>query len=73
MRIIETPENIVLADISDISHDLDTVYLRADINEPPRPSLRVEQTVRTILAIRKLQKKRQIFYVLRTLLSPMEA
>jgi len=58
VRIIETPENIVLADISDISHDLDTVYLRADINEPPRPSLRVEQTVRTILAIRKLQKKK---------------
>ncbi|HDN81958.1 MAG TPA: phosphoglycerate kinase [Methanomicrobia archaeon] len=58
VRIIETSESIVLADISDISYDLDTVYLRADINEPPRPSLRVEQTVRTILAIRQLQKKK---------------
>ncbi|MEA1994322.1 MAG: phosphoglycerate kinase [Euryarchaeota archaeon] len=58
MRIIETSENVVLADTSDIAHDLDTVYFRADINEPPRPSLRVEQTVRTVLAVRRLQKKK---------------
>jgi 3-phosphoglycerate kinase len=58
VRIIETSENIILADISDIHYDLDTVYLRTDINEPPRPSLRVEQAVRTILAIRQLQKKK---------------
>jgi 3-phosphoglycerate kinase len=58
VRIIETSENVVLADTSDVDHELDTVYLRADINEPPRPSLRVEQTVRTVLAIRQLQKKK---------------
>ncbi len=60
VRVIETSENenVVLADLSDIDHELDTVYLRADINEPPRPSLRVEQTVRTILSIREQQKKK---------------
>ena len=56
MKIIKGPEEIILADLSDVPEELGTIYFRTDINEPPKPSVKVEQAVETILQIRSLQK-----------------
>jgi len=58
MKVILTPrQTLVLSEISDINRKLDSVFFRTDINEPPQPSVRVEQAVKTILEIRRKQKK----------------
>ncbi len=58
MKIIKGCENVILADLSDAPEELETVFFRTDINEPPLPSVRVEQAVDTILKIRRLQNSR---------------
>ena len=58
MKIINGHSEVILADLSDIPEELHTVFFRTDINEPPKPSLRVEQTVNTVLKIRSLQNTR---------------
>ncbi|MBU7027089.1 MAG: phosphoglycerate kinase [Theionarchaea archaeon] len=58
MKIIRGYEDVILADLSDVPEELGTVFFRTDINEPPLPSLRVEQAVETILQIRSLQTPR---------------
>ena len=58
MKIINGHSEVILADLSDIPEELHTVFFRTDINEPPKPSLRVEQTVNTVLKIRSLQNRR---------------
>ncbi|MFQ5891407.1 MAG: phosphoglycerate kinase [Candidatus Methanofastidiosia archaeon] len=56
MKIIQTLDReLILAELSDVKHTLKDVFFRTDINEPPQPSVRVEQTVKTILKIRELQ------------------
>lgn len=55
MKIINGPEEIILADLTDIPEQLETVFFRTDINEPPQPSVKVEQAVKTIMQIRSLQ------------------
>ncbi|MHC1605101.1 MAG: phosphoglycerate kinase [Candidatus Methanofastidiosia archaeon] len=49
---------IVLAELRDSIGEFSDVYLRTDINEPPAPSLKVEQAVKTISKIRKFQSKK---------------
>jgi 3-phosphoglycerate kinase len=56
MKIIKGPEEIILADLSDIPDHLHTVFFRTDINEPPEPSVKMEQATKTILQIRQLQR-----------------
>lgn len=58
MKIISGHKGIILADLKDAPEELGTVFFRTDINEPPKPSLRVEQAVSTILKIRSLQTPR---------------
>ena len=55
MKIIKGPEEVILADLTDVVDPLETVFFRTDINEPPQPSVKVEQAVKTIMQIRKLQ------------------
>lgn len=55
MKIISGPEEVILADLSDVPEELGTVFFRTDINEPPQPSVKVEQAVKTIMQIRELQ------------------
>ncbi len=55
MRIIKGPEEVILADLLDVPEQLETVFFRTDINEPPQPSVKVEQAVKTIMQIRQLQ------------------
>ena len=55
MKIIKGPEEVILADLSDVPEQLGTVFFRTDINEPPEPSVKVEQAVKTIMQIRTLQ------------------
>lgn len=55
MKIINGPEEVILADLSDVPEELGTIFFRTDINEPPKPSVKVEQAVETILQIRNLQ------------------
>lgn len=55
MKIIDGPEEVILADLSDVPNGLGTVYFRTDINEPPQPSVKVEQAVKTTMQIRQLQ------------------
>lgn len=55
MKIIKGPEEVILADLSDVVEPLETVFFRTDINEPPQPSVKVEQAVKSIMEIRKLQ------------------
>ncbi|MHC1598741.1 MAG: phosphoglycerate kinase [Candidatus Methanofastidiosia archaeon] len=56
MHIIESNGiKIVLAELKDSMTEFGDVYLRTDINEPPAPSLKVEQAVSTILHIRGKQ------------------
>lgn len=56
MKIINGPEEVILADLSDVPDHLKTVFFRTDINEPPEPSVKVEQATKTILQIRQLQR-----------------
>lgn len=58
MKIINGPEEVILADLSDVIEPLETVFFRTDINEPPQPSVKVEQAVKTIMQIRQLQNPR---------------
>ncbi len=55
MKIIRGPEEVILADLTDIPEQLETVFFRTDINEPPQPSVKVEQAVKSIMQIRQLQ------------------
>lgn len=56
MHIIESNGiKIVLSELKDSMAELGDVYLRTDINEPPAPSLKVEQAADTITDIRKQQ------------------
>jgi len=55
MKIINGREEVILAELSDAPEQLDTVFFRTDINEPPRPSVKMEQAVETILQVRTLQ------------------
>lgn len=56
MHIIESDGvKIVLSELKDSMSEFGDVYLRTDINEPPAPSLKVEQAVETIQRIRDLQ------------------
>ncbi len=55
MKIIKGCEDIILAELSDVPDQMETVFFRTDINEPPKPSVKVEQAVETILQIRNLQ------------------
>jgi hypothetical protein len=55
MKLIKGPEEVILADLSDAQDQMGTVYFRTDINEPPEPSVKVEQATETILRIRQLQ------------------
>jgi len=56
MHIIESDGiKIVLSELKDSMSEFGDVYLRTDINEPPAPSLKVEQAVDTITRIRELQ------------------
>lgn len=58
MKIINGRKDVILADLSDTPEELNTVFFRTDINEPPKPSVRVEQAVDTILKIRAFQNPR---------------
>jgi 3-phosphoglycerate kinase len=58
MKIINGRKEVILADLSDTPEELGTVFFRTDINEPPEPSVRVEQAVDTIMKIRALQNPR---------------
>lgn len=55
MKVIKAREEVILAELQDTPKELETVFFRTDINEPPRPSVRVEQAVETILQIRNHQ------------------
>jgi len=56
MHIIESDGvKIVLSELKDSMSELGDVYLRTDINEPPAPSLKVEQATETIARIRDIQ------------------
>ncbi|MBU6998365.1 MAG: phosphoglycerate kinase [Theionarchaea archaeon] len=55
MKLIKGPEEVILADLSDARDHMGTVFFRTDINEPPEPSVKVEQATETILQIRQLQ------------------
>ena len=57
MKILKTPHhNLVFAEFSDLPETTGTVYFRTDINGPPGPSVRMEQTVNTIKNLRKYQQ-----------------
>ncbi len=57
MKILKTPHhNLVFAEFSDLPETTGTVYFRTDINGPPGPSVRMEQTVNTIFNLRKYQQ-----------------
>jgi 3-phosphoglycerate kinase len=58
MKIIKGREDIILADLSDVPDHLGTVFFRTDINEPPEPSVKVEQAAETIMQIRALQNSK---------------
>lgn len=55
MKIIKGPEDVILADLTDVPDHLGTVFFRTDINEPPEPSVKVEQATNTIMQVRELQ------------------
>ena len=57
MKILKTPHHdLVFAEFSDLPEKTGTVYFRTDINGPPGPSVRMEQTVDTICNLRKHQE-----------------
>ncbi len=55
MKVIKACADVILAELSDAPEEIGTAFFRTDINEPPQPSVKVEQAVETILKIRKLQ------------------
>lgn len=56
MHVIESNGiKIILAELKDSMTEFGDVYLRTDINEPPAPSLKVEQAVSSITEIRERQ------------------
>lgn len=56
MHVIESNGiKIILAELKDSMTEFGDVYLRTDINEPPAPSLKVEQAVASITEIRERQ------------------
>ncbi|HOE93649.1 MAG TPA: phosphoglycerate kinase [Methanofastidiosum sp.] len=57
MKILKTPHHdLVFAEFSDLPEKTGTVYFRTDINGPPGPSVRMEQTVNTICNLREHQE-----------------
>lgn len=57
MKILKTPHrDLVFAGFSDLPETTGTAYFRTDINGPPGPSVRMEQTVDTICDLRKHQE-----------------
>ncbi len=57
MKILKTPHHdLVFAELSDLPETTGTAYFRTDINGPPGPSVRMEQTVDTICDLRNHQE-----------------
>lgn len=57
MKILKTPHHdLVFAEFSDLTMSTGTTYFRTDINGPPGPSVRMQQTVETIFDLRERQE-----------------